>query len=201
MALIIESAVYGDRGNGGVGLAKSRARLLYSVAVEVLYGSEVKALLEVAFEGAERKAADLREVLQFYLLRIIFANVADRQIQGGSMKGIRIPFKFTGDTCESANFAFSIEERDLVSDVPLNQTLRGGDQFDLVTDGNALFDDAFVVNCIAFLDVFREKLGVGSADYRFLALEAHEVGQLLIDVYKMAVGVLNEEEQAGNAVE
>ena len=36
------------------------------------------------------------------------------------MKGIRILFKFMGDTCESANFAFSVEERDLVSDVPLN---------------------------------------------------------------------------------
>ena len=108
MALIIESAVYGDRGNGGSGLALSSTRLLYSVAVEVLYRIEVKALIEVAFEVTVRKAAGLRQVLQFYLLRIIFADVADRQIQGRSMRGIRIPFKFTGDTCESANFAFSV---------------------------------------------------------------------------------------------
>ena len=52
--------------------------MLYSVAVEVLYRSEVKAFFEMPFEGAERKAADLRQVLQFYLLRIVFADVADR---------------------------------------------------------------------------------------------------------------------------
>ena len=34
----------------------------------------------------------------------------------------------------------------------------------------------FVVNYIAFPDVFREKLGVGMDDYRFLALYAQEVG-------------------------
>lgn len=117
------------------------------------------------------------------------------------MEGVRVSLKLTGNACQPANLAFIIVERNLVGDVPLNQALRGGDQFDLVADSDAFFDDPLVVGRVAFLDIFRKEFRVWTADNGLFAFEAHEVGQLLVDVYEVAVGVLDEEQQSGDTVE
>jgi len=71
VALIVKAAVHGDCRNRRVGLAEGGARLLYTVAIQVLDGSKVKAFLEMPLKGAEGEAALFREILQLDFLSIV----------------------------------------------------------------------------------------------------------------------------------
>ena len=85
-------------------------------------------------------------------------------------------------------------ERNLIGDVPLDEPLGGGDELDLVSDDVAFFNDAFVVGGVALLDIVCEEIGIGASNDFLFVFEPHEVGELLIDVDEMPVGVFNEEQ-------
>lgn len=82
MALIVESAVHGDGGDGLVALAQGGACLLDAIAIEILDGSEVEAFFKVAFEGAEGETASFGHVDQFDFVGVVGCDVVDRSTEG-----------------------------------------------------------------------------------------------------------------------
>jgi len=84
-------------------------------------------------------------------------------------------------------------ERNLVGDVPLDEPLGGRNELDLVSYDVTFFDDTLVVGGVALFDIVREEIGIGASDDFLFIFEPHKVGELLVDVDEMAVGVLDEE--------
>lgn len=201
VALVVESAVHGDCGDGLVALAERGAGLLDAVAVEVLDRREMEALLEVALEGAERKAALLGHLGELDFPRIVLCDIVYGAAEGGVVQGAGIAFEFSRDSSQSAYCAGLGVKRHFICNVPLDEALRGRDELDLVFDDIALFDDASIVRSIALFDIVREKVGIRPPYDFLLAIESHEVGELLIDIDEVAIRVLHEKEQSRDTIE
>ena len=128
-------------------------------------------------------------------------DVLDGAAESGMMQGARITFEFAGYSGEAADFARFRVKWNLIGDVPLDEPLRGGDELDLVFDDVTFLDNAFVVGRIALLDVVGEEIRVGASHDFLLVVETHEVGELLVDVDEVPIGVLDEKEETRDAVE
>ena len=83
----------------------------------------MKALLEVPLKGAEGEATLFSEILQLDFLSIVRRNVLYGSIEGGSVERVGVAFKFPGYARQSADLSLTIDQRNFVGDVPLDEAL------------------------------------------------------------------------------
>ena len=109
------------------------------------------------------------------------------------MERVGVAFKFSGYACQAADLSLAIDKRHFIGDVPLDEALRGGDELYLVLNDVSILDDSFVVLGIALLDVIRKEIGIGPTHDFALVLQPHKIGQFLVYIDKVPIGIFDEE--------